>query len=140
MDIEDIRRAVDRARQFTDTVADSRVAVTLRVPTPHEAEVAAVRHLHTPEGRRNGAALVQTQRELLEQALVGWSGLRPADLLPPEALEDLTPEQRGEPLAYSAALVPLLLDAQPAWASQWWGRLLVRIEARNRARDTAAKN
>lgn len=134
MDALEIQERVLRAREFRHPVANGRVTATLRVPTPHEAEVAAVSFAGTRQG------FVQAQRLVLEQALVGWSGVTTADLLPPGAREGVSLEELQAAVPYHAALVPVLLDAEPKWAREWWAKLLERIEARNKARDTAAKN
>lgn len=138
MDFEDITRAALAARSFSHALDGERIAVSLLLPTPHEAEVAAVRHRLGPDGRPDGAAAVRTVRQLLEQAIVGWQGVTVRDLLPADAPAE--PDQAGQAVPWAPALVPLLLDAQPAWQMELHRHLFERIEQRNAARDTAAKN
>lgn len=92
------QRARERA-QFTHAVGAAQF--TLRVPPRHQAEVAAAHFRGLPDD----VATVRASRMLLEQAIVGWSGVLERHF------DDELPEVEQP---YSAAHVALLLDAQPA--------------------------
>jgi hypothetical protein len=131
MDLEDLQRAARAAREFTHT--EAHVTFTLLVPTPHEAEVAAMRNSFVAVGRPDHASLVRTQRALVEQAVTGWQGLTVGDVLAESP-------QAADSLPFEPGATGLVLDAQPGWALALWEQLLQRIEARNALRSTAAKN
>lgn len=130
MDLHDIQRHALAQRELSEEVAPG-VHITLRVPTRHEITVAGLRAgVHRGD---DGAALAVMQRALLEAAVVAWTQtVRVSHLLPGAEDDGAVP--------YSAGAVPLLLDAQPAWAERLAARLTQGIADRDRQRDSAAGN
>jgi len=127
MDAAEIARRAQAAREFTAEVGGRNF--TLRLPTAHESAVAYVRNV--PGGTADGAAWVLVQRYTLERAIVGWSGVKLADLLPNADEED-------QP--WAAALVPVLLDAHPQWERELSDGLLERMADRAKAMESDRKN
>lgn len=128
-DLDYLRRKALAARQF-DVSPEPGVSFTLRVPTKHESMVAYME----AAGGRKAANQVRWQRQLLLLAVVGWSGVVARHVLPGI-------EQGGDdPLAFEPGAAELLLDAQDAWAEQLLAELVQRLDTRQAAEDTAAKN
>lgn len=131
MDLAELKRLSLAARESTHTVGGR--SFTLRVPTRHETTV-AVRLNSAASGGDEAALYVIARRALLDAAVVGWAGVLVSDLLPagaPEA-ESAYPHEPGA--------VPILLDAQPAWAAELSDKLVELLAARNTLQDSAAKN
>lgn len=130
MDKHDIKRKAMAAREAAEEVEPG-VHITLRLPTRQEVAVAAARAGVHLEGNET-AGLVLMQRQLLVNAVVGWSqGVRLSHLLPGEP---------DEPLAYDAELVGLLLDAQPKWEDKLADRFRTERSARLARLEAAEKN
>lgn len=128
MDLADIKRKAAAARQFTLTV-DGR-SFTLQLPTQHEIEVEAVRaRLH--DGDTDPAQLTVIRRRLLERGVVAWAGV---------TCEHLAPGGGTDAADVSPDAVALLLDAEPALASQLDGDFVARLAERNAKRAEAEKN
>ena len=128
MDLADIKRKAAAARQFTLTV-DGR-SFTLQLPTQHEIEVEAVRaRLH--DGDTDPAQLTVIRRRLLERGVVAWAGV---------TCEHLAPGGGTDEADVSPDAVALLLDAEPALASQLDGDFVARLAERNAKRAEAEKN
>jgi hypothetical protein len=128
-DVERLVAAATRAREFTHALAGHQVKqIVLRVPTPHELELA------TAARAEGDAGAVQFFRALLEQCIVGWSNIVEADLVPG------TPDEPAPPLPFDRALVPLLLDAQPAEAVAMRDALLEKLAQRAGRAEAARKN
>lgn len=98
VDLEQLRARADAAR--TLAVPLGTATYTLRIPTRHAARVAWLRH-------QGAAAPVLAERELLEQAVVGWQGVTVGMILGPDA------QDAADPVACDPLAVVLLLDAQP---------------------------
>lgn len=134
MELEDLQRRALAARQF-DVIVDQGVdgigpiAFTLRVPTRHEASLA---YMEGASGSK-AASDVRFERALLVRAVIGWSGVQVRHVLPesPQAADDIEPDP---------AAIVLVLDAQPAWEDTLMPELLSRLNERQVAQDTAAKN
>jgi len=130
MDIADIQRRAAAAREFEHAVGERRFR--LRIPTAHEAQVEMLR-----AGGGNPSsemvALAVMHRALVERAVIGWSGVTTADLLPEESAATETVE-------YAPVLVPLLLDAQPTLALDLAEVLVQRTAARTARIEAARKN
>lgn len=127
MDIQTIKRRSMAARESTLLVNGR--SFTLRLPTTFELTLLAQR---ASLSKDEPAASFVLLRRALEQAVVGWDGVRVADLLPDS--DDATP------LAFDAEAVPLLLDAQPDVADALTAELASKIAARAARMDTAEKN
>lgn len=130
MDKHDIRRKALAAREVTEEVAPG-VHINLRLPTRQEVAVAAAKAGVHNAGNET-AGLVIMQRDLILAAVVGWGqGVR---------LNHLLPEESAEVLPFDADLVPLLLDAQPAWESKLQQRFVAERLKRNAMLEAAEKN
>lgn len=131
MELDDIRRQALAAREFPVAIehASRRISFTLRIPTRHETRIA----LQRAGPQDDAARLLVAERLLLEGAVVAWIGVRIGDVLPEH-------EPGSDELAFERSAVGLLLDAQPAWASELGLQLVDRMAQRNTAQDTAAKN
>lgn len=125
VDWADIRRKARASREFTAEAGHA--SFTLRTPTAFEAEVAAAES----QGSNSSHTLALAKRLLLQRAIVGWSGVQFADVLP-----DGVPE----PAPWDAGAVDLLLDAQPTWAGQLWDALMHRMEEQAQRLEASAKN
>jgi hypothetical protein len=130
MDLHDIQRHALAQREVSEEVEPG-IFVTLRIPTRHEITVAGLR-----AGVHRGydaASLSVMQRTLLEQAVVAWTQtVRLSHLLAAPDADEAVP--------YTPGAVPLLLDAQPAWAERLALRLTQGIADRDRSKDSAAGN
>lgn len=127
MDLADLRRAANAAREFTHELGG--VTYTLRVPTRFEVDCAAGRS----GGVRSTESIVRLQREVVQLAIVGWAGMTAAAILGEH-------KHSAEEVPYDRDAVPLLLDEQPHVVDELWPLLRQRLEARNDAREVAQKN
>lgn len=130
-DIERIKARAMAARQFT--VACGSRTYVLQLPTPHELEVAAAKRSEGDLG------MVEFFRAQLERAMVGWQGVRECDFAPGTELP-IIGQTIEPPVAFSAELVPWLLDAQPADAEQLRTALIDALAKRRERIEAAAKN
>jgi hypothetical protein len=133
MDLQALQQRALAARELTHTIGD--IAYRLRVPTRHEVLLAAQRSGAMQAGG-DRAALLVTQRAVVESAVVGWSGARVRHVLPPEHAEG----EADAPLAWEAGAVPLLLDARPDDAQALADVINQRMAARAAAVEADAKN
>lgn len=129
MDLDDLKRKAAAACETGHSIGPR--SFTLRVPTRYQVSLVVARHGGT-EGDQGQALFLIARRMLLEQALVGWAGVLVSDILPDSADATAQPHEPGA--------VPLLLDAQPAWAGELSDRLVELIAERNQRQDSAAKN
>ena len=128
MDLADIKRKADAARQFVFESAGR--SYTLRLPTQHEIEVEAIRaRLHN--GDTDPAQLTVIRRKLLERGVVAWAGV---------TAEDLAPGGGTDAAEVSPEAVALLLDADPVLAAALDAEFVGRLADRNAKRAEAAKN
>lgn len=131
LDLADLKRRVLalRLRRFEPTPG---VVVECTLPTPHDIDLASLvefdAHRHAPT-----AAQFATARRLLLQSITGWDGVRTGHLPGLDKLGD-------QPLPFDPDLVPVLLDAQPAWATHLRDALVQALEERRQQQDAAAKN
>jgi hypothetical protein len=129
-ELAQIKRKALAARRFEVPMAGRADAIiTLQVPTKHETMVS---YLDCGTGAP-AANSARWQRVMLERAIVAWRGLRVGDLL-------ATHEAAAEDLPFDPEAIALLLDAQDEWATQLFGELMPRLEARQAVQDTAEKN
>lgn len=134
MDLADLKRYAIAAREFSVQVGpqDQPRHITLRLPTQHEVNLTASRSgLYGAQD--HVAANVILQRNLLLLAMVAWSGVLVADVLPDHA-------QATDVLAHEPGAAELLLDANPDWEKALANALMQRLAQRNAVKDTAAKN
>jgi hypothetical protein len=114
-------------RAFSVDLGEGRVLHAL-LPSHFDLEMAYARNSGEPTA---SARLAGAYREIVAAALTGWQGVRVADLIGGDS-----PELAD----FSAALVPVLLDARPAWATRLREEIDGRIAARAEAEDAARKN
>lgn len=130
MDVGDIQRRAAAAREFEHAIGERRFR--LRIPTAHEVQVEMLRAGGDDPGRQM-VALAVMQRAIMERAIVGWSGVTSADLLPDET-------GATDSVEHAPVLVALLLDAQPAVADELTNVLIQRVAERNARIEAARKN
>ena len=134
MDLHTLQAAALAAREIEHPISlpAGDVLIRLRLPTGQDVKLAAWR---TGIGRTDGdkAALLVLQRGLIEQALIGWQGVRVGHILPGHV-------EATAPLPWDAGAVPLLLDAQPEAEQALFDLLNHRLAARNAAVEADAKN
>lgn len=126
-EIERLISAATKAREFEHKIG-ARKKIVLRVPTPHELELATASR---PDG---DVGAVQFFRALLERCIVDWSCIVEADLVPG------TPDEPSPDVQFDRALVPLLLDANPAETVAMRDALLDRLSKRAARAEAARKN
>lgn len=131
--LERLELAARKAREFEHVVDGTERRYTVRRPTVAEAiEVAARRNIDTKLGGGAGAWL--WLRYQLEEAIVGWTGVRERDLVPGGT-------GGTAPLEWSPRAVRLLLDAMPPAEFEALARALQqRTEERNDAIEADAGN
>lgn len=129
MELADLKRRANAARQFDAPIEGTDVVISMRAPTTHEAMVAYMEC----GGGKKAAQQARWQRALLVLAIVGWRGVCVRHVLPgaPEG---------GDALEFEEGAADLVLDAQAGWFEPLMAALLPRMEARDAAKDTAAKN
>jgi hypothetical protein len=134
MDLFDLKRLALTSREISVAVgpADALRHVTLRLPTKHETNLAALRS-GMRDAENDKAATVVLQRALLVGSVVAWSGVVAGDVLPHHP-------QAADPLLIEPGAVDLLLDAQPDWATTLGMALMTEMAARSVKQDTATKN
>jgi hypothetical protein len=145
MSAADLAARLEAARRFTVPLAEGAVLVTLRCPTEHESSC-----LYLEAGAPAASQWMRWQRLLVERAVVGWQGITEAAFEPggPGVAESVPvgtvdPDHAAPvwpPVAFDAALVPLLLDARPDWARALIGALLGRLAEARASREAAAGN
>lgn len=133
MDLQTLQQRALAARELSHTIGD--ITYRLRVPTRHEVLLAAQRSgaMHVGGDR---AALLVTQRAVLEAAIIGWTGARVRHVLPPDQAQG----EADSPLPWEAGAVPLLLDAQPEAAQALADLINQRMAQRAAAVEADAKN
>lgn len=114
-------------RAFTVDMGEGRVLHCV-LPTHYDLEMAYARASAEPAAT---ARMSAAYRQIMEQALTGWQGVQ---------LRDLIGGESTEAVEWSAALVPVLLDARPPWAARLRQEIDARIVARAEAEDAARKN
>lgn len=126
MDLNDLKRKVQAARQFTVEVGAGRV-VTLQRPSRFDLQMAGAK-----AGMSGGApgSRLQWERLVLSGAVVGWQGITVADFGAHEA----------DAVAFDPEAVSMLLDAQPEWADQLSEALWMQLAKAEDVEGTAAKN
>jgi len=95
MDVKELKERIDAARRVEATVNGA--TFTMIMPTDHQLRV-IMQRANDANGQRVDALI---WHRLLGQALVGWSGVKVADLFVVE---------NDEPLAFSAEARDLLLE------------------------------
>ena len=130
MDLATLQQRALAAREVAHTLGD--VAYRLRLPTGHEVLLAA--HRTGVVGQATGAAYLVLMRSVLEQAIIGWQGLRVRHVLPADGSD------ADAPLPYEAGAVATVLDARPADAQALADVLAERMAQRAAALEADAKN
>jgi hypothetical protein len=133
MDLQTLQQRALAAREVRHTLGE--ITYTLRIPTRHEVLLAAQRS-GAMQANGDRAALLVTQRAVLEAAIIGWSGVRVRHLLPPEQAG----ADGDTPLPWEAGAVSLLLDAQNEAAQDLAELVNQRMAQRAAAIEADAKN
>lgn len=131
MDLATLQQRALAAREVAHTLGD--VVYRLRLPTGHEVLLAA--HRTGVVGQATGAAYLVLMRSVLEQAVIGWQGLRVRHVLPADGGSDA-----DAPLPYEPGAVATVLDARPADAQALADVLAERMAQRAAALEADAKN
>lgn len=127
--IERLEEAARKAREFTHTSGER--VLTLRKPTQAEAIAIANRH-GLGSALRNGTGAWLWLRYQLEEAIVGWTGVRERDLVP---------GGDSAPVSWSPRAVRLLLDNMPEEESQQLAALVTeKTKERQAAIEADAGN
>lgn len=129
MDLQALQARARSAREFDHAIGE--ITYRLRVPTQHEALVAA--HRTGVVGQAQGAAYLLLMRAVLEAAVCGWQGLRVGHVVPGG-------DDAATPLPWSADAVALVLDARPADAQALADAMGAQMVARAAAFEADAKN
>lgn len=127
MDLADLKRKAEAAREYTVQAAGC--TFTCRLPTPSEAELELARAYRTEQAEL--AIMLRVQRALLERAVVSWSGVTQA-MLAPGATDD--------PAEVSPDAVALLLDADPDVSEALQQAFVARSRERQQRKAAAEKN
>lgn len=137
MDLQTLQQRALAARELSHTIPSDQGDITyrLRVPTRHEVLLAAQRSGAMQAGG-DRAALLVTQRAVLEAAVIGWQGARVRHVLPPDQAQS----EADTPLPWEPGAVPLLLDAQPEAAQALAELINQRMAQRAAAVEADAKN
>lgn len=114
-DLAEMRVALEAARQQVVDVAGAKF--TLRLPSQHQWRIAYESHVNPNGAVMQGAAF----RALLEQAVVDWSGVTQAHILPGG--------DAGKPVKFDAEARTLLLDYRQDIADE----LSIALSRQNRA-------
>lgn len=135
MDLQTLQQRALAARELSHTICHDHGDITyrLRVPTRHEVLLAAQRS-GAMQVAGDRAALLVTQRAVLEQAVIGWTGARVRHVLPDDQAEP------DAPLVWEPGAVPLLLDALPEHAQALADLINQRMAQRAAAVEADAKN
>lgn len=128
MDIADIKRKAEAAREFD--VAVGAAKFTLRLPTQHEVEI-EVSRARLFDGMDDPALLVKVRRALVERAIVRWQGV---------TCEDLAPGGGSDAADLVPGAAALLLDSDEARAKTLTEAFIEQRAARQQKQDAAAKN
>jgi hypothetical protein len=123
-----LEAAALKAREFAHTIGER--CYTLRIPTRREVrECVHARGL----GRSVGDAMLMPllRHYLLQQCVVGWTGVRARDLVAGGA---------ADPWPWSPGAVALLLDNRPDEADELGRVLMEQADKRNEAIEADAKN
>lgn len=119
MDASELAVAARKALEFRHTIGECEFV--LRIPTRLEVrECIYRRELRTDAGEVVSLALLE--RYLLDDHLLGWTGVRMSHVLP---------DAGAAPLAWSREMIGVLMDAQPDWADELGGQLIARMGKRN---------
>ena len=133
MDLQTLQQRALAARELSHTIGG--ITYRLRVPTRHEVLLAAQRS-GAMQVAGDRAALLVTQRAVLESAVIGWQGARVRHVLPADQAQG----EADAPLAWEPGAVPLLLDAQPEAAQELADLINQRMAQRTAAVEADAKN
>ena len=144
MDLAEIARRQQAAREFTHAVDGAQF--TLRTLTAHERRCVLMSLVALPAAGEaqpprelGGEELEKLTRRITERSIVGWQGVTLAHLLP-DLQADAAEASGAEPVPWSAAAVPLLLDQQPEWEKSLRAALAERSTPREEAIEADAKN
>lgn len=124
--IERLEAAAKKAREFDFHLEGTERTYTLRMPTRAETiEIASRRNIDTKLASGAGAWL--WLRYQLEDAIIGWTGVRERDLVPGGG---------SSPVEWSARAVRLHLDAM---AEDDFQRLALELQRKSDEREAALK-
>ena len=124
MDLKQLKEKSEAARTFT--VMHKANSYTLRLPTRHETRVAV-----TQITEQYGSANFMWARNLLEKAIIAWTG--------PTA-GDVVPDGGDEPLLCEPDAVVLLLDERPDIEDFLSNELMARVKERSDKIEVLTKN
>lgn len=126
--LAELKAAARKALEFTHEIGEC----TFTLLTPTRTQVRECLHRHGLQARDGDALLLALlQRHLLQQHLVGWTGVRHLHVLP---------DAGTAPLPWQPDAVPLLLDAQPDWADALGAALLASMAGRQQRLEADAGN
>ena len=128
MDLAELKARAQAARQFTVPIGEC--VFSLRTPTRLELREALLRHSIDPRDQ-SALQMAVLQSYLLHGFLVGWTGVRDADVVP---------DAGTAPLPWSPDAVPLLLDARPDWGDTLGAALMDAVHQRATRIEADAKN
>lgn len=119
MDASELAAAARKALEFTHAIGACEF--TLLTPTRQQVRECLYRHKMRVSDDEDPLMQALVQRYLLDGGhLVGWTGVRRLHVL----------GEGADPLPWSRAMVPLLLDAQPGWADKLGEQLILRMNQR----------
>ncbi len=123
VDVEELVNLSKRSREFKHQ-CEARI-YTLRTPTDHEMRVYYLRHA------ADGANAMLVQREAVEGAIVGWSGV---------TMRDLMRDQPPAEVPFDRRLIPALLDANDNDFSELSKAVFAAYDKRRSEVEADAKN
>lgn len=126
MDIADFKRRFDAAREYTfEHESAPGIALQLRIPLLDELRLAVK--------ATGGKKLEDAQPQVMRLQVIGWSGIKPSDVLPDVLGVDDT-------LPFDRELAALVFDRWPDLYDQAYVDLLMRYGARRTSAEADAKN
>lgn len=129
VDMVELRRRAEAAREFDHALAGGAVTVQLRYPTRYEVE----RIWALARDERGRPDLYAGMRALVRASVRGWVGVTVAHALPDA-------KRGGEALPCSSEAVDLVLDQQTEWINDLGMAISARMQARTERLEALEKN